>query len=270
MEPCATDERVEVGAMLYTLVDPTKGAEVAYNRWYERDHFYGGCMIGPWFLAGGRWVATRRLKDLRFPNDSTVAEPVDAGSFLSLYWIHRGHEVENFTWSSAQVHHLYENGRGFEERHHAHTAIYMARRDWARDTDPVPLLLALDHRYRGLVSIHVDRREDVKFAEYDEWFDQVAASTVLAPDSPVALVSSWSPVIPKEADGAPPMKLGSGPGTRARSAQLWFCEDDPESFWDLVRDHAAAVEESGLATVRLAAGFIPTVPGTDTYCDQLW
>ncbi len=32
--------------MLLTLVDPHKGFERAYNRWYERDHFYGGCMEG--------------------------------------------------------------------------------------------------------------------------------------------------------------------------------------------------------------------------------
>ena len=32
--------------MLFTLVDPHLGHEVAYNRWYERDHYYGGCMIG--------------------------------------------------------------------------------------------------------------------------------------------------------------------------------------------------------------------------------
>ena len=41
------DYPVKLGAMLYTLVDPERGHEVAYNRWYERDHFYGGCMIGP-------------------------------------------------------------------------------------------------------------------------------------------------------------------------------------------------------------------------------
>ena len=45
---------IRVGSMLYTLVDPDQGREVAYNRWYERDHFYGGCMSGPWCLAGSR------------------------------------------------------------------------------------------------------------------------------------------------------------------------------------------------------------------------
>ena len=30
----------------------TAGHEVAYNRWYERDHFYAGCMIGAWTIVG--------------------------------------------------------------------------------------------------------------------------------------------------------------------------------------------------------------------------
>ena len=50
---------VRLGTMLFTLVEPHRGHEVAYNRWYERDHFYAGCMVGPWLFAGRRFVATR-------------------------------------------------------------------------------------------------------------------------------------------------------------------------------------------------------------------
>src|SRR6184192_4512422 len=46
---------IELGSMLFTLVEPHRGHEVAYNRWYERDHFYSGCMIGPGILAGKKW-----------------------------------------------------------------------------------------------------------------------------------------------------------------------------------------------------------------------
>ena len=63
------DYPVKVGSMLLTLVEPNPGFERAYNRWYERDHYYGGCMVGPWLFAGSRWVATRPLKDLRWPAD---------------------------------------------------------------------------------------------------------------------------------------------------------------------------------------------------------
>ena len=47
-------EPIQLGTILFTLVEPHAGHEVAYNRWYERDHFYAGCMIGPWLFAGAR------------------------------------------------------------------------------------------------------------------------------------------------------------------------------------------------------------------------
>jgi hypothetical protein len=56
------DHPVKLGSMLFTIVEPHAGHEVAYNRWYERDHFYAGCLIGPYNFAGKRWVATRDLK----------------------------------------------------------------------------------------------------------------------------------------------------------------------------------------------------------------
>ena len=61
------DYPVKVGSALITMVDPNPGYENAYNRWYERDHFYAGCMIGPFLFAGSRWVATRPMKDARWP-----------------------------------------------------------------------------------------------------------------------------------------------------------------------------------------------------------
>ena len=88
--------------------------------------------------------------------------------------------------------------------------------------------------------------------------------------SPIDQVIHWRPIIPKGADGNAPMELGTGPGTRQRSMQLMFLTTEPEQAWDRIQDYAARVDESGLATVRLAAPFIPTIPGTDTYTDQLW
>jgi hypothetical protein len=66
------------------------------------------------------------------------------------------------------------------------------------------------------------------------------------------------------------MKLGTGPGTRQRSLQMMYLTTEPTDAWDRLQDYAARVDESGLATVRLVAPFIPTIPGTDTYTDQLW
>jgi hypothetical protein len=38
----------------------------------------------------------------------------------------------------------------------------------------------------------------------------------------------------------------------------------------MFEEQAAAVEASGLGRVVWASPFIPTIPGTDTYTDQLW
>lgn len=279
MEPYGADTEVRVGSMLFTMVDPTRGHEVAYNRWYERDHFYGGCLIGPWLFAGRRWVATRELKDLRFPTGTpsanAVADPLDAGSYLATYFVHKGHEAEHFAWANKQVFELYANGRGFDERRHAHTVLYFTTGDDHRDPDGVPAHMALDHPYSGLVSIHVDRLGDTTHAEFTAWFSEVAGPVLFSDGddgsgSPVDQVLHWRPIIPTGTDGDAPMDLGTGPGTRARSMQLLFLRSHPGDAWTRILDYASRVEESGLATVRLAAPWIPTIPGTDTYTDRLW
>ena len=71
---------VTLGSILLTLVEPHPGYEIAYNRWYERDHFYAGCLVGPGILAGARWVATREMKALRFPDDSPIVPHRAVGS----------------------------------------------------------------------------------------------------------------------------------------------------------------------------------------------
>ena len=69
---------IRLGSMLFTLVEPHRGHEVEYNRWYERDHFYAGCMVGPWLYSGRRWVATRDLKALRFPEPPLFGDDLAA------------------------------------------------------------------------------------------------------------------------------------------------------------------------------------------------
>ncbi|MGB3411155.1 MAG: hypothetical protein WBA45_08140 [Microthrixaceae bacterium] len=279
MEPYGADEGVQVGSMLFTLVDPTRGHEVAYNNWYERDHFYSGCMVGPWLFAGARWVATRELKDLRFPEgvdtEHAVAEPIDAGSYLATYFVHKGHEAEHFAWANRQVFELYSNGRGFEERQHAHTSLYFITDSDRRTESGVPAHMALDHPYKGLVSIHVDRPDGTSQGDLVEWFRESGNEALFGdgPDgetSAVDQVLHWRPVIPKGEEGNAPMKLGSGPGTRQRSMQLLFLTDDPRNVWDRVKTYASALQGSGMGDIRLVAPFIPTVPGTDKYTDELW
>ena len=150
--------------MLLTMVDPNRGFERAYNRWYERDHFYAGCMVGPYLFAGSRWVATRDLKDLRWPDgDESVAKPTDGGSYVSIYWVEKEHHDDHFVdFARPQVRWLYANSRGFPERTHVHTVLFDHIGSVYRDADPVPVELALGSRLRRhrdcLVRRHQRRR----------------------------------------------------------------------------------------------------------------
>ena len=268
------DYPVWVGSMLFTLVDPHEGAEVEYNRWYERDHYYTGCMVGPHLLAGSRWVATRPLKDLRLGDGRAIASPLDAGSYLAIYWVEKDHHDDHFGWGLKQVQWIYENGRGFDRRTHAHTSLYNSPWMSYRDDDPVPIELALDHRYAGLGVVAIDLDDANGDDAFQEWLGSTGLVGLMT-DSPVASVVSWKPSNPDDSenddvtDGAP-MDLGTGPGTSRRRLQLFFCETDPTECWDAFGAYAAAVDSSGHGKVRFAAPFIPTVVGTDKYADQLW
>ncbi len=265
MEECP----IQIGSMLLTLVDPNKGFESAYNRWYERDHFYAGCMVGPWLFAGSRWVATRSLKDLRISDGrGEVADPVDAGSYVAIYWVHEGKDAEHWKWAGEQVHWLYENGRGFAERKHVHTVLFDYLATAYRDADPVPIQLALDHGYPGIAMIATERAGGVSEADLKAWTAAYLGDR--KGEGEVASIASFRPQPRDEITGNAPMDLGTGTGGSERVMQLAFLEGEPERAWKEVARYAAAIDDSGLGRVCFAGPFHKTVVGTDTYADQLW
>ena len=262
------DYPVKVGSMLLTLVEPTKGFERAYNRWYERDHFYAGCMVGPWLFAGSRWVAPRALKDRRWPSESTIAKPLDAGSYVAIYWVEQGHHADHFEdWAVPQVRELYANGRGFPERTHVHTSLFDHLASAYRDDDPVPIELALDHHYDGVIILWWDAIG----GSAADLHQQLAAGHLpaLLDGSDIEIASSWVPSVPDEGPRDVPMDLGSPAGGTDRLVQLLFVGGDTEAAVDQVRAFTESVESGGLAQLLLAAPFFRTVVGTDTYVDQL-
>ena len=96
-----TTAPIELGMALFTMVEPHKGHEVAYNRWYERDHFYAGCQIGTYNLGGRRFVATKALKSLRYPDPSPIVPDQQTGSYLALYYVHAGGTLHWWQWAAA-------------------------------------------------------------------------------------------------------------------------------------------------------------------------
>ena len=265
------DHPVRVGSMLFTMVDPEKGYEVEYNRWYERDHFYAGCMIGPQLFAGKRWVATRELKDLRFPRgDTPLASPVERGSYLAIYWVLEGGHAEHFGWAADQVVNLYRNKRGFENRVHTHTVLLERPGCFYRDDDPVPIELALDHPYEGLAVVAVDPADAV---DEDDLVDHLETTSLpaLMNGSGVAAMVSWHYQHSGSGDtDRAPMDLGMPPGPTDRQVQLFFLDDEPTTVWDRFHAYADEIATSGKGEVVFAAPFLPTIVGTDTYTGRLW
>jgi hypothetical protein len=274
LEPGGVDDYpIKVGSMLLTLVDPHRGFERAYNRWYERDHFYAGCMIGPWLFAGSRWVATRSLKDLRWIGGSSaegvVAAPTDAGTYVAIYWVERGHHQDHFTdWAVPQVRQLYADGRGFAERRHIHTVLFDHVGAVYRDDDPVPVDLALDHGYDGLVIAWFDGVGRDARALHGELVDGLLPK--LLAGSPIEVASSWTPSAGENDPRDVPMDLGSKAGGPERLVQLFFVAGDVRDALPTLRAYTDALAAEGLAETRLVAPFVRTVVGTDRYVDELW
>ncbi len=246
---------VRLGSMLFTLVEPHRGHEVAYNRWYERDHFYAGCMVGPWLFAGRRFVATRALKDLRFGSEVDLFGGADLGSYVAIYWVLEGKHDEHFGWGLRQVHWLHDNGRMFDARDHTHTLLY--RYEWmARaDDDGVPAELALDHPYGGVTATLLRPAAGVD------------SDTLRAAMRDAELALGFSPIpLPATA----PVTQRGHDRIGGCVLALSFSEASPVDGWDRHRALADRLGSDGVGEVLWSAPFVPTIPGTDTYTDQLW
>jgi hypothetical protein len=242
---------IKLGSMLFTMVEPDRGHEVAYNRWYERDHFYAGCMVGPWLFAGRRFVATRELKSLRFGSQADLFGGRDLGSYLAVYWILEGRHDDHVDWALRQVHWLHEHGRMFAERAHIHTLLYELA--WTSGIG-IPPELALDHPFGGVTATVVKLSDGVTINDLHGWVGQLQPELELG-FTPIQLPDD-APVTQARIDG--------------HVLNVSFTSDSPATWWD--EQHAAAdqLERDGIGTMLWTAPFIPTIPGTDTYTDQLW
>ena len=273
LEPVGVDDYpVKVGSMLLTLVDPHKGYEEAFNRWYERDHYIAGCLIGPYNFAGSRWVATREMKELRWGTDG-VANPIDAGSYVAIYWIEQGHHEDWDAWALKQVRWLYGNGRGFSERTHVHTVTFDYVGSNYRDPDPVPVELALDHRYEAIVGVWLDARPQNGEPRDAAGLHERLSGPLkeLLDGSGIEIASDWTPrpEFRNSRDRAP-MSLGSPGGQENRLCQLFFVGGDVRAALPRFREYTDRLAAEEVADTLLVAPFLRTNVGTSDYVDQLW
>jgi hypothetical protein len=261
----ATEFLVKLGSILFTLVEPHRGHEVDYNRWYERDHFYAGCLVGPGILAGARFVATRPYKELRQLPTTAITDDPMRGSYLALYFIERSQQDEWGTWGAKEVHRLHKADRMFPHRDHVHTKMYRFRGGAFRDGDGVPPELALDHRFPGLVTTILEADDRDATAEWlrDEYLPGALGN---APSAAMCLVFTPVPI-----PDAAPKDIPRDPTDAQRLLLMWFVDRDPADVWEAeFSGIAKELDATGRAKTLFAGPFIPTVPGTDTYTDQLW
>ncbi|PJN34642.1 hypothetical protein CG747_38900 [Streptomyces sp. CB02959] len=258
---------VRPGHALITMVEPHPGHEHAYNRWYEDDHYIAGAMAMPWIFAGRRWVATRDLQLLRYPERSAVARPVTAGCYLSTYWLTEGRYDAHMRWTVAINQRLNRDGRVHHDRTHVFTAFQDHAATVYRDGAAGPRdFHALDHPYAGLVLEVIDADGPQSRAALLEWLCSHHLPRRLA-GSPSALVTVFRPT-PLPGDRMAYVKQVEGVDTRL--TLLWFLQEDPRHAWaEHFTGLATEVAASGLGRVELVAPFIPTVPGTDRYVAEL-
>jgi hypothetical protein len=258
---------IELGTLLFTAIEPHRGHEVEYNRWYEYDHFYAGCMVGAHQFAGGRFVATRRLKALRAPADSPLCPDPSAASYLSIYWVLKGFHDEWSRWAVRTVKELHAEGRMFPHRDHSHTALYEHRSSIRRDPRGTSIELALDRDFDGLVVTAGELHQDVCLDDLERWTDDDwAARAFDAAWGPEVIGTSTLLPLPGDAPDVPGVA-----GSDRRFIQLHFLDHDPEVEWADGYDRwGDDFEASGLGTHTWTAPYIPTVTGTDTYTDELW
>jgi hypothetical protein len=282
---------VAIGGALISMVEPHMGHEYEYNRWYEDDHFYAGATAMPWIQAGRRFVATRDLQLLRYPEDSFIAQPVTAGCYLHLYWITSEHVEDHEAWTRNTNVELTKQGRRVEERDHVFTAFQGYRGATYRDNRGPRDIHALDYPYPGLVfevidahpGVTRDTLEDWVHGSYLPWVQRDAGSAVAQSlmfvmrgvDGSVASTGTGEEAgtaMPGGGDATitRPQRGFAIPYPERRITICHFLDDDPRADWDRqFARNGDRVAASGLGRLELCAPFVPVLHGTDRYVDEL-
>jgi hypothetical protein len=258
---------VDLGHAMIVMIEPDRDPELLaeYNRWYEHDHVYSGVVAGPGAFSYSRFVATRDLKGLRYPDSNPIAQPVDKGSYLSFFYLLAGQVDEHYAWSFPESARLGEQGRMNADRELVSLSLYDFLGSVNRDGWPVPAEISLDHRYPGVAALWIDRAATASREELARWLlETMLPGLVESKEGGVAQALVFAS---REFPGVP----GSGTAVGDRLFVACFLDVDPREVWSSAfTDLGEAVAGSGLGSLALAAPFIATIPGTPTYSDQLW
>ncbi len=255
---------IELGHSMITFVEPHRERLAEYNRWYEHDHAYTAVTTAPGCFAFRRFVATSRLKALRYPHPSAVAVPVGKGSYIAVFWFEKDRVGEVFDYSFGVSPALAAAGRMNNDRDHVSTAVYDYVGWTGRGPSAVPPEIALDHPWPGMVATWIRPHAGTSVADLATWCREKLDSEIAAGSGPVGQVLDF--VQRDFPNGMPPLT-----GRVDELVRCYFVDRDPADAWaEAFAGLGQAVEDGGLGRVELVAPFIPTVPGTDRYQDELW
>jgi hypothetical protein len=253
---------IALGSALITLIEPTPGHAAAYNRWYERDHVYA-VLQGPGAISAARFVARRQDKARRH-----AVSPLDVrrGAFLAVYWFD-GDGARHRAWRNEEAKRLEAAGRIYRERDYVFG--FDGRLVFSRQRDPagVPLELALDHRFPHLGMTVIEPSGEPSPDDSGRLYADLCAPALTVPSSPIDLCVG---LLASRATLARERRPAAAPSRQDDLVVLWFCESDPGQQWaSLLATQEKAAVDTGLGQVVWASPFIATVPGTDTYMDEL-
>ena len=190
-------------------------------------------------FAGARWVATRACKAVR-PPGRLFGDPA-RGSYLATVWLLPGMQGEWDDVGRRDAYAATPPERLFAGREHLHTAVYgydwdVARRRRAAARDRAR------PRLRGRDRDRDDRRRGAS-----------GADDLVGPDLPLAVGFAPERVIMSSANPGPHDAWCSASAPATRSAP----------------GHAVAPMLANRTDVGFAGPFLRTIPGTDTYVDEL-
>jgi len=262
-----------IGSALITWVEPVPEHIVGYNRWYEDDHMITGAMSMPWMFSGRRFVSPTWLHALRGPVGSRVANPLEAGKYIALYWVNSDRLDDHEQWSLGTNYRLHEEGRGsyrgvghdpLEERSHVFTNFCDYLGPTYRDDDVPRDVHTLAQPYQGLVVQLIDATGTRD--ELDRWLTATYLPSVVRGANAVATRFGPRP-LPKDRLA----HVRQLDGIDGVVCILHFLDDDPRQCWDeLFAPAEAAIAAGGAGTLALQAAFVPTHHGTDDYTDELF
>jgi len=255
---------IELGHSMITFVEPHREQVAEYNRWYEHDHAYTAVTAAPGCFAYRRFVAPRRLKSLRYPDPSAVADPVGKGSYISLFWFEKDRVGEVFEYSFGVTPSLAAAGRMNNDRDHVSTAVHNYVGGTGRGASAVPPEIALDHPWAGMVAVWIRPRTNASAADVATWCRAELDRGIASGRGHVGQVLDF---VQCDFPGGMPALTGRVD----ELVRCYFLDVDPADAWlETFADLGESVGSGGLGTVELVAPFIPTVPGTDRYQDELW